>query len=176
VAQGTGHGPAGAGRRPGALRAFAAWWVALAVLWLLLSNKADAPELVAAVVAGAVAAAASVLARLQREPIPRPRARWLLRLAVPLARWPRDLWLLARALGLALRGRAPDGELVERPFDLANTPRGAARRILAATGGSLAPNTLVADFDEDRGVIVVHQLLPADDPAGAADPLGLARP
>jgi multisubunit Na+/H+ antiporter MnhE subunit len=173
---GTGHGPAGGGGRGGVVRAFVTWWAALAAFWLALANKLDAAELVAALIAGAAGAAASVLARQQRALLPRPRPRWLLRLGIPLGRWPRDLWLLTRALALALRGRAPAGELVERPFDLTEGPRGAARRILAAVGGTLGPNTVVAGFDERRGTITVHQLLPANDPADAADPLRLARP
>src|SRR4051794_4259332 len=172
---GTGHGPTGGAGRQGALRAFILWWAALAALWLVLADKTDAAEVVAAVAAGAVAAAASVLARHERAVIPRPRPRWILRLLVPLGRWPRDLWLLVRGLGPALRGRPPSGELVEHSFDLADGPRGAARTILAAAGGSLAPNTVVTGFDEERGVIVVHRLLPAGGADDVADPLDLAR-
>src|SRR4051812_18249771 len=59
---GSGPRPAGGAGRRGALCAFILWWAALAALWLVLANKTDAAEVVAAVVAGAVAAAASVLA------------------------------------------------------------------------------------------------------------------
>jgi hypothetical protein len=37
--------------------------------------------------------------------------------------------------------------------------------------GSLAPNTLVVEIDRDRRVMLVHQLVPTDDPAADAKPL-----
>jgi multisubunit Na+/H+ antiporter MnhE subunit len=37
--------------------------------------------------------------------------------------------------------------------------------------GSLAPNTLIVDVDRERRVLLVHQLVPTDDPAAEAKPL-----
>jgi hypothetical protein len=45
------------------------------------------------------------------------------------------------------------------------------RVALAETFGSLAPNTYVVGVDRERGVMLLHQLRPTDDPGGDADPL-----
>src|SRR3954471_19621956 len=124
------------------LLTFLGWWLVLAGLWLVLADKSEFPELCAAVVAGAIGAAASVAVR--SEPAGLGRRRWLRRLGRPFARVPRDLWLLVRALAQAVAGRAPGGELYEVPFDTADD----ARQVLAAVGGTLPPNTVVVGFDD----------------------------
>lgn len=164
-------GPPGGGGARGAALAWGGWWLLLLGLWLALSNSATAADLGAGAVAAALAATASVLVRGHRRAVPRPRRVWLARLRRPLASVVPDCGRLATALL-----RAPGGELVEVPFAPASSddpPRAAARRVLAGAAGSLAPNTIVVEIDEERGVLVAHRLVSAGGPRRAADPLEL---
>lgn len=107
--------------------------------------------------------------RASREALVRPRAEWVRRLRRPLAAIPRDLAWLAGALV-----SRPDGELFEVPFAPGGSdPRGAARRVLAGTAGSLAPNTVIVEVDEERGVLLAHRLVARGDARREADPLEL---
>jgi multisubunit Na+/H+ antiporter MnhE subunit len=152
---------------------FCGWWAVLAGFWLVLADKSEFPELCAAVVAGAVGAAAAVAARAEQDVVARPRARRVARLIRPVKRVPHDLWLLLRALAQAAAGHAPAGERYEVPFDTADDARGAARQVLAAIGGTLPPNTVVAGFDDERRTMVVHRLVAGGDRERDADPMEL---
>ena len=166
--------PRGGGGRAGALRAFAIWWVLCAALWLALVDRTRIDELLTGVVAATLGATAAVLVRQQRQVILRPRARWLAGAWRPVAGIVRDLWPLARVL--VLRGilrRPSTGRFVELPFDaVADSPRDGAFRVLTASLGSLAPNTIVVDVDADRRILRAHELEPTSDPERGAMPLG----
>jgi len=166
-------GPRGGGGRRGAVRAWCAWWLLCAALWLAMIDRTALDELLTGVVAAALGATAAVLVRQQRRTLLRPRARWL-RSAwrQPLA-LVRDLGPLARAL--AIRGvlrRQETGMVTALPFDaVADEPREAAYRVLTATLGSLGPNTIVLDVDPGTQTLEAHQLVPSADPAQEALPL-----
>jgi multisubunit Na+/H+ antiporter MnhE subunit len=166
--------PRGGGGRAGAARAFAVWWVLCAALWLALVDRTRLDELLTGVVAATLGATAAVLVRQERQVILRPRARWLAGAWRPLAAFPGDLWRLARTL--VVRGvlrRPGTGTIVELPFAaVGHTPREAAFRVLTASLGSAAPNTIVLDVDEEARVLRAHQLEPTSDPAWSAMPLG----
>jgi multisubunit Na+/H+ antiporter MnhE subunit len=150
----------------GAARAWGAWWVLLAALYLLLADTVLLPELVVGAVAAAIGATGAVLCRSQRRELLRPRLRWLRGLWRPLLGVFTDLVPLARTL--VTRG---SGELhsvsVTIPGD-----RGEQAAFVAFTEavGSLAPNTVVVDVDRERGVLLVHQLAPTGVPAPPLTP------
>jgi multisubunit Na+/H+ antiporter MnhE subunit len=146
----------------GALLAWIGWWLALLGFWLALSNAATAADLGAGALAAAIGATASVLVRAQRRRLARPRPRWLVGLARPLATIPRDLARLGRALVHPTPGR-----MIELPFAPGGDP---SRPFLAVVAGSLAPDTVIVEIDEERGVLVAHALIGPGD----ADPLGIA--
>jgi hypothetical protein len=151
-------GPRGGGGAAGARRAWLAWWVLLTLLWLALADSRRLEEIVAGMAVGAFGATAAVMVRAQRDVVLRPRPRWVLEALRPLGRWPRDLWALARALPAR-----PTGRIVEEPFEATGEdPRSAARRALAVGGGSLAPNAIVVEIDDARGVLVRHELVGDD--------------
>jgi multisubunit Na+/H+ antiporter MnhE subunit len=129
---------------------------------------------VAGAVIAAVGATGAVLVRRQRRLLLRPRAAWLGAAWRPLLRLFTDLVPLVRVLvtrGI-LRRPAP-GRLVEVPYaHHGDDGDDAAHRAFTQALGSLAPNTIVVEIDPDRGVLVAHQLQPADDAASAATPLG----
>ena len=156
-------------RHPGALRAWLIWWALLAALWLALVDTVVGPELIAGAVGAALAATGAVIVRQQRRLLLRPRLRWVRSAGRPLRRTVADLVPLARALG---RPRDEHGRLFELPYEaVGDTPDAAAHRAFTQALGSLAPNTLVVDIDRERRVLIVHQLVPRDDPAADAKPL-----
>jgi len=163
------RGPLGGGGLPGALLAFAGWTVVCAALWLALVDTTHFQELVAGAVVALIGAAAALVVRSQRRLVLRPRARWLLAAWRPLAVFPRDLVLVLAALV-----RRRQGRLYAIPFNpREEDPREAARRVLMKSAGSFAPNTYVVGGDEERGLLLVHQLAPRDDPVADVDPLRL---
>jgi multisubunit Na+/H+ antiporter MnhE subunit len=163
------RGPLGGGGRRGAALAFAGSAVVSGALWLALVDTTHFQELVAGAVVALIGAATAVLVRSQRRLVLRPRARWFLAAWRPFAAYPRDLALVTMGL---IRRR--EGRLFTIPFDAREeNPREAARRVLMKTAGSFAPNTYVVGGDEERGLLLVHQLVPTPDPAADVDPMRL---
>jgi multisubunit Na+/H+ antiporter MnhE subunit len=149
-----------------AVRAWLVWWVLLTALYVVLVDTRRIQELAAAVIVGALGATASVIVR-RREPkdVLRPRLRTALRELRAILSWPRDLWLLTGALL-----RRPRGRIVEVAFD-----GDASDAAIAVAERSLAPNTVVIDVDEERGVLIYHELVqrsPSTQPEGAERPRG----
>ena len=169
-------GPTGGGGIPGALAALALWWVLCAALWLVLVDNLHWAELVTGAVVAMLGAIAAVLVRSERAVVMRPSPLWLVKLVKPVALYPRDLALATRVLLRALLAprNPPRGRLFAVPFEPGgDDPRSAARRVLMVSAASFAPNTFVVGGDDEAGVLLVHQLVPRDDPAADADPLGL---
>ena len=161
-------------RHPGAVRAWLVWWVLLAALWLALVDTVVGPELVAGAVAAAIAATGAVIVRQQRRLLLRPRLAWVLSAGRPLRGTVADLAPLGRALWRrGVLRRDDESRLVEVPYAAVagDDPGAAAHRVFTEVLGSLAPNTLVVGVDRDRRVLLVHQLVPTDDPAADAKPL-----
>src|SRR5919202_1097723 len=99
-------------------RAWVAWWVLLAGLYLLLVDTTPIPELATMAAAATIGATGAVLVRQQRPRVLRPRARWVLAAWRPLLGLFGDVVPLVRAL--AARGvlrRPGAGALVEIAFD-----------------------------------------------------------
>jgi hypothetical protein len=120
------------------MKAWLAWWLPLAALYVLLVGTLAPPELVIAAIAASVGATGAVLVRRR---IPRPRLAWRPFLAL----FP-DALRLAAALFTGARGRYE-----EVPF-----AGGAEAEAL----GSLAPCTIVVAVDRERGVLLTHRLAP----------------
>jgi hypothetical protein len=147
--------PKGGGGTAGAVRAWVAWWVLLTALYVVLVDTRRLQELVAAVIVGALGACAAVLVRRERDLVLRPRPRVIAAELRAALRWPRDLALLAVALV-----RRPRGRIVEVAFEAdVDDPEGAARNALAVAGRSLAPNRVVIEIDDEKGVLRYHELV-----------------
>lgn len=160
-------------RHPGAVRAWLIWWVLLAALWLALVDTLVTPELVVGAIAAAIAATGAVIVRGQRQLLLRPRLAWVRCAGGPLRRTLTDLVPLARALWRrGVRRDDERGRMAEVPYAaVAEEPGAATHRAFTQALGSLAPNTLVVGVDAHRRVLLVHQLVPTDDPAADAKPL-----
>jgi hypothetical protein len=165
-----GHGPEGGGGAAGAVAAWLGWFVACAVMWLALVDNTHVPELVAGAGVAILGATAALVVRQQRRVVLRPSWRWLAAAWRPLSAYPRDLWRLARALPGRGGGRF---YAVPATSAIADDPQSAARRVLVQASGSFAPNTYAIGTDYDKGLLLVHQLAPSDDPAADSDPLRL---
>jgi hypothetical protein len=161
-----------------AARHVAAWVVtsvALAGVWLVVTDSPKLPELLTGAVVVAIAATASELVRAQRDNPLRPPARGLVRAWRPIVRAPRDLLLVAGAIARQVfERRQQRGRVRALPFGHGGeAPDALGRRALAEGLGSFAPNTIVIGVDDERDVILVHQLVPSGDAARELDPLGL---
>jgi multisubunit Na+/H+ antiporter MnhE subunit len=138
------------------MRRWTVWWAILAGLYLLLADTVTWPEPVLGAVAAAIGATAATLVA-RGVPDTRPPARVAVAAIRPLAGVITDLVPLARVL--LTRGvlrRNDEGVLVEVAFPAGDM----AKRGWAEALGSLAPNSVVVDVDEERGVLTVHQLSP----------------
>lgn len=159
--------------RRGSVAAWLGWWVALAALYLLLVDKIDVPEAVTGAVIASTGATGAVLVRRQRRALLRPRARWLLDAWRPLLGLFTDVWPLLRVLVShgVLRRPAPSG-YVEVPYGhVGDDATAGAHRAFTEALGSLGPNTIVVDIDEERRLLLAHQLRRGDDAARSARPL-----
>jgi hypothetical protein len=159
-----------------ARRAFAwsAGWVAAAALYLVLIDTTQLPELLVGAGAAILAATGLELAREQAIVGESVRPRWLTRLHRPLLTIPRDIVVVSLLAVRALVDRPPrQGAFRVLPFDcLDDEPLRGGRLALAETTGSVAPNTFVVGIDEERGLILAHQLRPTPG-RSAIDPMEL---
>jgi multisubunit Na+/H+ antiporter MnhE subunit len=152
--------------RPALLtRRVVAWtiaWVAAAALYLLLIDITDLPELIAGAGAAVLAATALELARERGVVGERIHWRWLLRLYRPILRVPLDIVIVSlMALRAVSDRRGHHGTFRALPFATGGERELASgRRALAEAAGSLAPNTFVIGIDEERKLILAHQLRP----------------
>ena len=138
-----------------------AWYVPLVVLWLAFVDTFARQEVIAGLVAAAVAATAAELVRSQELFRFRLDPRWLR--GLPGLPWQvlRDTWLLTVALWRHCTGHPVRGVFRVVPFPSeADDNRSAARRALVTVLASVAPNTVVVGVGGDEGELLVHQLVP----------------
>lgn len=145
-------------RRAGA---FVTWWVLLMSFWMVLDDSIALDELLAGAGAATLGALLAELISYQTGFRFRMRAEWLgpaVRLPADIAR---DTFIVLAALWRRLaRGQEPDSGFRELPVRYGgDSDEDRTRRVLLVGGKSLAPNTFVLGIDEDRDVLVTHQLV-----------------
>ncbi len=156
--------PPGDASRPWQRRvvAWLTWWVLLMSLWVAVDDSFQSDELIGG---AAVAAAAALLAELvsdQSEVRLRIRAAWLPRALSLPGQVVQQTFLVFAALARTLFTKAPppSGRFRERPVGYGDdSPLGETRRVLLTGANSLAPNEFVLGIDEERGVMITHQLV-----------------
>lgn len=137
------------------------WWVLLMGFWVSVDDSIDLAELVAGAGAAALGAFVAEVAGYQAATRFRMRIEW----AVPAFRLPgqvlRDTIIVFRALWRRLaHGEQPPSGFRELPARFGDdTDEGVTRRVLLVGATSVAPNTFALGIDEDRDVMVVHQLV-----------------
>lgn len=159
------------------LRRIAAWslgWLFAAALYLLLIDTPSLPELLVGAGAAALAATGFELAREQRIADVTLQLSWLRRIHRPFTKVPSDIAFVSLAAIRQLAGREPAcGEFRSAPFRCgADEQIETGRRALAESFGSFAPNTIIVGVDEDRELVLAHQLRRTGGPE-AIDLLGL---
>lgn len=150
-------------------------WLFLLILWFLLVDKLKVSELIAGALAAAVGTMFTSRVRSRSPHSFRLRASWMLGLWRLPPRAVLDVGVLAAALWrrLILR-RSVSGAFRAIPFRATDeSAEATARRAIIAGAASFTPNTYVLDVDRERGVILVHQLVPQPGDRKSADPLEL---
>ncbi|MFC4453880.1 Na+/H+ antiporter subunit E [Deinococcus sonorensis] len=143
------------------------FWIAeLAVLfgvWLLFVSKLERAESLIGLVAAGLAALMTAVVRGTDLARFCPPVRTLLQLwRVPLA-VVSDTFTVFRALFATLLGKPLPGRISSVRFDPGgDDARSAARRALAVGALTTAPNSIVIEIDRQRGLLMVHELVPAD--------------
>jgi multisubunit Na+/H+ antiporter MnhE subunit len=130
-------------------------------LWVAVDDNIGLAELGGGAGAAALAALLTETALHQAGTPITVRLRWL------AAAWRLpgqvlgDTVLVFRALGRQLiRGETPDSGFRERPVRAGgDSSADVTRRVLLVGANSLAPNTVVLGIDEERDVMIVHQLV-----------------
>ena len=150
------------------MRFFVVWWALLTVLYWLLVFKTEPAELIAGAVCGAISAAGAELVRTHGSVhIALPDWGFLRAVAALPRQIVRDTALLTQVVWrVAVRGEEVRGRFLSRPFARARekSPEAAGRRAAAKLVGSVAPNTLVVGFATDRDRVLLHQLVPSEEP------------
>ncbi len=146
-----------------ALRSLAGFALAAllaAAFYMALIDTVDLPELYAAIGAVVLAAAGFEAARRQGIAEARVSARWLAGGWRVIASVPRQIvWVSWEALAQLVAPRNRRGTLRAVTFRAGGEGSSdVGRRALAEGLGSLAPNTIVIGIDEERDLLLVHQL------------------
>lgn len=138
-----------------------AWWLLLMGLWVAVDDNIGLAELGAGAAAAALAALLAEGALHQAGLEIAVRVRWLAAAYRLPGQVLGDTVLVFRALGRQLvRGQPPDSGFRELPVRAGDqSAEGTTWRVLLVGAHSLAPNTVVLGIDEDRDVMVVHELV-----------------
>jgi hypothetical protein len=142
--------------------AWAAWWLVLFWLWLLLAGEWNRVELVAAALAAAVAATAGEVARTRLHGQARVRVSDLAGVSrIPFAIVV-DFGILVRALAVSAAGRkVVRGSFVAREVDPGGEdPSGAGHRAWLEYAATISPNAYVVGIDGQSRLALVHDLVP----------------
>lgn len=139
------------------------WWVLMMSFWVALDDSLRSDELLAGAGAAALAAVGAEMVGHQAQMRYRIRAAWLLsafRLPGQVAQQTLLVFgVLARTL--ARREPPPRGTFTEIPVRYGDdTPLGVTRRVLLTGARSFAPNGFVLGIDEDRDIMIIHELVP----------------
>jgi multisubunit Na+/H+ antiporter MnhE subunit len=143
-----------------------AWWALMMSFWVAIDDSLRADELIAGAAAAALAAAAAAgvgrLAQVRAGVTAAWRPAAIAGVAGLPGRVAQETFLVFAALAktLAPGGAPPSGGFREIPVRYGDdTPAGVTRRILLTGAKSLAPNAFVVDFDAERDVMLVHELV-----------------
>jgi multisubunit Na+/H+ antiporter MnhE subunit len=162
---------------PALLAAARRWmvrWVLFVALWLAFTDTQNTQDVLAGLVAAAIAATVSALVIRPGQPKTVSNSLAMLqvgprRLLRPLARLVVDTGVVTGALVRRLSGRPVRGSFRAVRYRPDAPRRSSAGRAVTEIWGSLTPNRIVVGTDDDEGILLVHELVRRDQPL---DPLG----
>ena len=156
-------------------RTFGAAFLFAGAFYLLLIDTTSSPELYAGAAAALLAALVCAVANRNGLRGVSPRRVAPRRVARTLAQIPADIvWVSAAALAQLVSPRPVRGRWRAVPFRFgeADDVGDRSRRALAEAIGSIAPNTIIVGVDDQRDLLLGHQLRPGGGP-DRTDVLGL---
>jgi hypothetical protein len=138
--------------------AWAATWLALFWLWLLLAGDWNRIEIIAAACGAAVAATIAEIARSRAGVSPRVPLVWVGRAWSVPHQIVVDFGIITAALARSLvRRSVVRGEFRAHPFP---AREGQGVRAWAVWAAQFSPNAYVIEVDADRELVLVHDLVP----------------
>jgi hypothetical protein len=142
--------------------------------YLLLVDTPSSPELYALAAVAIACAVAFTVSHEEGFVEARIRPWWLLGTWRVLVKILPDIAILCReAVAQLFQARATRGCFRAVPFSATETtPQDSGRRALTEWVGSMAPNTIVVGVDDERGLLLVHQLHRQGETEDI-DPMGL---
>ncbi len=141
--------------------AWAAWWLALFWLWLLLAGEWNRQEWVAAALAATLGASVGELARARTGFPSRVPLRAVADVTKIVVAVFVDFGIVAWALvASALRRRVVRGSFRSRPLTRPRDARGSGPRAWTALAASYSPNAYVIDVDREHRSVLLHDLVP----------------
>ena len=149
-------------RTPGAVITWLTWWILLMSLWVAVDDSVAPDELLAGAGAAALAALAAAVVSRQARIRYRIRAAWLPRALTLPGQVVSDTLAVFAVLArtIATKAPPPHGAYREVPVGHGDdSPLGVTRRVLLTGARSLTPNAFVVDFDSERDVMLVHDLV-----------------
>jgi hypothetical protein len=138
--------------------AWLGWWLVLFWLWMLLAGDWNHIQWIAAASAAAVGATIGEIARSRAGVAPRIPLRWIARA------WsvPHQIVVDFGILTLALWRSLVERKVVRGEYRAHHFParEGPGVRAWATWAGQFSPNAYVIEIDEERELVLVHDLVP----------------
>lgn len=150
----------------GRARFWLTWWAGLLALYLLLVFSLQTAELVAGAACAAVGATAAELVRSRGRIRFAPGFGWIRTLPGLAGEIVVDTLRMVPLVWHAIRGHPVHGRMRCIAFPAASLKgaQGSTRRAVEKFLGSVAPNSYVVGFDPEHDVVLVHQLVPTEEP------------
>jgi hypothetical protein len=133
------------------------WWVALFWLWLLISGDWNRIEIIAAACAATAAASIAEVSRSRVGVEPRVPLRWVVRAWSVPHQIVIDFWIITATLFRSIARR----ETTRGVFRAHSFPTGEGHgvRAWAVWAANFSPNAYVIDVDEERELVLFHDLV-----------------
>jgi hypothetical protein len=153
--------------------AWLAWWVLLMSFWVIIDDSIRTDELLAGAGAAALGATLAEVVSNQAGLRVRVRREWIRQAAALPAQVARDTWIVFAALWrLLARGEQPRSRFRAVPAGRAGKHSASddedatTRRVLQVWKHSLAPNSFALGIEPERDIMIIHQLIPAEEGDG----------
>lgn len=147
--------------------AFAIRWLSFWSVYMVLAGKWKPDEVVAGCIVSFFCAAFAHLLLPRNDPAFRFSMSWISNLLRALAKAFTDS---IKVFGAALGPKDLTGKVSQVPYRFGNrSPLDMGRTAWVTETLCLTPNTVVLECDAERGLLLVHELVPSPEPVGGGD-------